>query len=249
MKLKDKVAIITGSSRGIGKATALLFTKEGAKVVINCKQDVTRGQQVVDEITRSGGKAILVQADISKEEDVKELFQRAVAEFKTVDILVNNAGIVEEKDLLDLTVGDWEKTLRTNLIGPFLCSQEAAKIMLAKKGGRIVNVSSIRALEHCARDAVMDYSASKAALTNMTKSMARRLAPNITVNAVLPGWTLTEMNQDLDEDFREQMVRITPIKRFVEPEEVAEAILYLVTADAVTGETLVVDGGINLNSG
>ena len=172
-----------------------------------------------------------------------------VGEFKTVDILVNNAGIVEEKDLLDLTVGDWEKTLRTNLIGPFLCSQEAAKIMLAKKGGRIVNVSSIRALEHCARDAVMDYSASKAALTNMTKSMARRLAPNITVNAVLPGWTLTEMNQDLDEDFREQMVRITPIKRFVEPEEVAEAILYLVTADAVTGETLVVDGGINLNSG
>src|SRR3989338_5972993 len=97
MKLKDKVAIITGSSRGIGKATALLFTKEGAKVVINCKQDVTRGQQVVDEITRSGGKAILVQADISKEEDVKELFQRAVAEFKTVDILVNNAVIVEEK--------------------------------------------------------------------------------------------------------------------------------------------------------
>jgi len=248
MKLQKKVAIITGSSRGIGRATAFLFAKEGARVVVNCRTQVKKGQAVVDEINRSGGEAILVRADVSKPKEVRLLFQRAVEAFGTVDILVNNAGVVRPKPFSELTVEDWEETFRTNVIGVFLCTQEAAKIMSDKKCGKIINIASIRGLPHCGRGGIVDYSASKAAVINFTKTLAKEVAPYVNVNAVAPGFTQTEISKAWDENTRQSAIEDTYLKRLAQPEEIAKAILYLASddANAITGEVLVVNGGYGL---
>ena len=248
MKLKNKVAVITGSSRGMGKATALLFAKEGANIVVNCITNKAKGLEVVEKINKLGSQAILVQADISKSEEVKKLFDEAVKKFGTVDILINNAGIGTPKELLELTSEDWEKTFRTNVIGTFLCSQEASKIMLKKKKGKIINISSLRGLPEFGRSGYLDYCASKAAVISFTKNLAKALAPHINVNSVAPGFVDTEMSQVWDKKTRESAIKDACLKRLVKPEEVAKANLYLASddSDAVTGTVLVVDCGFCL---
>lgn len=248
MKFKNKVAVITGSSRGIGKATALLFAQKGAKVVVNCRTDRKRGCKVVDEIKKFGHDAVFIQADVSKSEGVKKLFQETIKVFGTVDILVNNAGIIRPKPFLELSAEDLEKTFSTNVIGVFLCAQEAAKIMLKKKQGKIINIASMRGLPHCGREGIMGYSVSKAAVINFTKTLAKELAPHINVNAVAPGFTETEMTKVLDENTRQSVIEDTYLKRFIQPEEIAKAVLYLASddANAVTGEVLVIDSGYSL---
>lgn len=242
MKLKNKVAVITGSANNIGKATALLFAKNGAKVVVTTKSNVSDANSVVDEIKTIGGEAIFVQADLAKPDDVNRLFSSAIDAFGTIDILVNNAGVTVAKPFMETTLSDWQSQYEDNLFSMVLCSQAAGKIMLEKGAGVILNTTSIRGLEHGGRSTAMAYSTAKAAAISFTKNLAKELAPKIRVNAVAPGFTLTP-NYDLDSPMVKSFIDSTLIKRWIQPEEIADAFLYLATAEAITGENLIIDGG------
>lgn len=248
MKLKDKVAIITGSSRGIGKAIAILFAKEGAKVVVNYNRSEREALNVADEIERLGSEVITYQADVSNPEQVREMIDRTIGKFGRVDILVNNAGIVIPKEFSRITVEDWRKTFDVNVLGVFLCSQTVSPFMLKQKYGKIVNISSIRGLGHCGRTGIFDYNVSKASVINFTKTLAKELSPFVNVNSVAPGWVETEMNKKIGPELRETETEKTYLKRFAKPEEIASAVLFLASDDAsyITGQVLIVDGGYSL---
>lgn len=245
--IEGKKALITGGSRGIGAATALAFARAGADVAVSSRK-LPDLEKVAAEVRKMGRKALAVEAHLGKMENIKPLVDRVMAEFGRIDILVNNAGIAISRPFLEKTVEDWEKTLRVNLIGVFLCAQAAARVMLNQKSGKIVNISSIRGIEHCGREGVMDYSASKTAVIGLTKTMAKQLAPHIRVNAVAPGHTKTEMTQSLPEEVKRNMIEGSFLKRMAEPEEIARAILFMASDDAsfITGQTLLVDGGFSL---
>ncbi len=249
MKLKGKVAIITGSAANIGKATAVLFASEGAKVVINTKSNVEAGQAVVDEIKKSGGEAIFVQADLAQQSEVDKLFSATLEAFGTVDILVNNAGVANGKAFLETTKEDWVRGFEDNFFDMVLCSQAAAKVMKEKGSGVILNTTSIRGIEHTGREGIMPYSAAKAAAISFTKTLAKELAPDIRVNAVAPGFVITPNYDKTPQEVKDQFIDGTLIKRWIQPQEIAGAFLYLATAEAVTGENLVVDGGFTLKVG
>lgn len=244
MKLQDKVAIITGASRGIGKVTALLFAKENAKVVVNFFRSANKAEAVVNEIKRVGGDAIAIKADVSKEDEVKVLIAKTIEKFGRIDILVNNAGIVIEVPFKDRTVDHWQKTLAVNLIGTFLCVKYVVPHMLKQKDGRIVNIASTNGIDTFSPDSI-DYDASKAGVIILTRSLSKELAPSIRVNCVAPGWVDTEMNRGLSNDFIKEETKKIYLKRFARPEEIAKAILFLASDDSsfVTGSTLKVDGG------
>ncbi len=249
MKLEGKVAIITGSAANIGKAIAVLFAKEGAKVVVNTKKNATAGQAVADEITKTGGEAIFVQADLAQQGEVDKLFATTIDAFGAVDILVNNAGAANGKPFLDTTKEDWVREFDDNFFDMVLCSQAAAKIMKEKGSGVILNTTSIRGIEHTGREGIMPYSAAKAAAISFTKTLAKELAPTIRVNAVAPGFVITPNYDKTPQETKDQFIDGTLIKRWIQPQEIAEAFLYLATAQAVTGENLVVDGGFTLKVG
>ena len=247
MRLKDKTALITGGARGIGAATALLFLKEGARVGIIDLQE--EGMKAVAGKARSGGFELATFAgNITKKDEVDRILDLSVEKLGRIDILVNNAGVVIPRPFLEKTVEDWEKTLSVNLIGLFLCCQAASKYMLEQKSGKIVNISSIRGIEHCGREGVMDYSASKAAVIGLTKTMAKELAPYINVNTVAPGHTKTEMTAPLPDEVKQNMIEGSYLKRMAEPEDIAKAILFMASEDAnfITGQILLVDGGFSL---
>jgi 3-oxoacyl-[acyl-carrier protein] reductase len=246
MDIKNKVAIITGSSSNIGKATALLFAQAGAKVVINSNINITGGQEVVNTIAKLGGEAIFVQADVSLEQDVLRLFNRTIDQFGTVDILINNAGVTLGQPFLETTVDIWQQALASNLISAVLCSREAAKIMLKKEQGSIINTVSVRGIEHTGREGIMAYSAAKAGLINFTKTLAKELAPNIFVNAIAPGFVYTHNFAKMPQELVDSFINATLIKRFIQPEEIAESYLFLARSNIITGEVLVVDGGFTL---
>ena len=197
---------------------------------------------------RRGSSWPLSPCDVTDKENVKRSMAEFVDRFGRIDILVNNAGISIPRPFMEKTVEDWERTLRVNLIGPFLCSQAAAGYMLAQKRGRIVNISSIRGFDHCGREGVMDYCASKGGLINLTKTMAKELAPHIKVNSVAPGHTNTGMVQALPEEVRRNMIAGSVLKRLAEPEDIARAVLFMASdeADFITGQVLLVDGGFHL---
>jgi len=245
MKLKNKVAIVTGSSRGIGKVTALLFAKEGAKVVINyLLSEEKETLLVVDEIKKMGSEAIAVKCDVSEESQVKKMIKQTLDEFGKIDILVNNAGVVFDVPFFERTVEQWKRTLDVNLLGTFLCSKYASEQMLKNNGGKIINVSSTNGINSFSPEA-MDYDASKAGIIILTRDLAKELAPKIQVNSIAPGWVDTEMNKDLPQNFvKEEMEKIY-LKRFAKPEEIAKSILFLASDDAsyITGSILKVDGG------
>ena len=247
MRLKDKTALITGGARGIGAATALLFLKEGARVGILDLQE--EGMKAVAGKARLEGYEVETFAgDITKKDEVDRILDLFVKMLGRIDILVNNAGVVIPRPFLEKTVEDWEKTLSVNLIGLFLCCQAASKYMLEQKSGKIVNISSIRGIEHCGREGVMDYSASKTAVIGLTKTMAKELAPYINVNTVAPGHTKTEMTAPLPDEVKQNMIEGSYLKRMAEPEDIAKAILFMASEDAnfITGQTLLVDGGFSL---
>lgn len=248
MKLKNKIAVITGGSRGMGRATALLFAQEGAKICIVYKDNNASANAVIDEIKRNNGQAIAIQADISKPGDVKRIFKDTIRTFGTVDILINYAGIIKPKPFMNLTIKDWRETLKINLLGTFLCCQEVAKIMLSKKTGKIVNISSIRGLLNCGRSGIIDYSVSKAAVISFTKTLAKELAPFVSVNCIAPGFTETEMAKKWDDKTRISAINDTYLKRLVQPKEIAQTALFLTSdaANAITGEVIVVDAGYQL---
>jgi len=247
MKLDNKTALITGGGRGIGAATAFLFAEEGARVgIVDLREEGL--EEVAAKAKQRGFEFKTFVGDVSKKDQIERVMEGFIQEFGRIDILVNNAGIAISRPFLEKTVEDWVKTLQVNLIGVFLCSQAAAGYMLEQKSGKIINISSIRGINHCGREGIMDYSASKGAVINLTKTMAKELAPYINVNTVAPGHTNTEMTKSLPQEVRRNMIEGTYLKRLAEPEEIAKAILFFASSDAdfITGQLLLIDGGFSL---
>jgi len=243
--LKDRVAIITGASRGIGRSIAEAFAQEGAKVVINYNNNETKASEVAKEIERNGGQAMCLKADVSKAEDVKRLVNTTLDKFGRIDILVNNAGVMFPEDFLSTSEETWDRTLDVNLKGAYLCSKEVAPIMIKQKKGKIINISSNSGLYHPSSMRYVEYVASKAGMNGITKAMALRLGPCVTVNAICPGYIQTEMVAHNDPATEKMLLDETALKRFGRPDEVANAAVFLASneADFITGELLIVAGG------
>ncbi len=244
MKLKDKVAIITGSSRGIGAATAILFAQEGASVVVNYRANKKEAGEVIGKVGKD--KALLVQADVTKETDVKRLVGETIKRFGRVDILVNNAGEILRPGDWKSDLDTWHKTIDVNLTSAWLMTREVAPIMQKQKKGSIISLSAIVGLLGVAP--ILAYSCAKNGIVAMTKAFAKELAPDIRVNAVAPSNVMTDMTRGAGDELIERMRQLTPLKRIAQPEELAKAILFLASDDAsyITGEVLVVDGGYSL---
>jgi len=245
MRLKDRVAIVTGASRGIGRSIAKLFAKEGARVVINYYSSEELASQVAEEIKKEGGQALLVKADVSKPDDAKRLVKSTLDAFGRIDVLVNNAGVLFPVDFLEASEETWDKTIDVNLKGAYLCSKEAAPVMLRQGKGKIINISSNSGLYHPSAMRFVEYVASKAGLNGLTKALALKLGPQVTVNAICPGYIKTEMVAHNDPETERRLLEETALKRFGKPEEVASAALFLASdqADFITGELLIVAGG------
>jgi 3-oxoacyl-[acyl-carrier protein] reductase len=233
--MEDKIVLITGGSRGIGKAAAEEFSNLGAKVII------LHSNQAVKP---SGKFAKEIVADISNEEQVKTTVDSIVSEFGRIDILVNNAGIAIDKEWDERTVADFRKTLDTNLIGTWLMSKYVGEVMVKNKSGKIVNVSSTSGTLDFST-MMTDYSASKVAIIALTKESAIQFAPCVNVNAVLPGWVNTDMNKDLSADYMADEMKKFCVKRIAEPSEIAKVIKFLASDDAsyVNGTVIIADGG------
>jgi len=223
MRLKDKAALITGGGRGIGATTAYLFSEEGARVgIVDIREEGLK--EVAAEAGKGGFDFKTFVGDISKKEQVERVMEEFIQTFGRIDVLVNNAGISIPRPFLEKTIEDWTKTLEVNLIGVFLCAQAAARYMVSQKSGKIINISSIRGIDHCGREGIMDYCASKGAVINLTKTMAKELAPYINVNTVAPGHTNTEMTKSLPEEVRRNMIEGSYLKRLAEPEDIADSV-------------------------
>ena len=243
MRLKDKVAVITGGALGIGRATARLFASEGAAVVLG-DIDAVVGEKVAREITENGGKATALAVDVGDGGQVIAFVDKAVAHFGRLDVMVANAGIAHSAPFLEHPEAQWHRVLRVNLTGVFLTCQAAARHMVKQGGGRIVTIASINAFRGV--ENLVGYNAAKAGVVELTKTMAVELAQHgITVNAIAPAQIDTRLTRTLPEDARQRRVDRIPLGRFGEPEEVAKAALFLASDDArfVTGHTLAVDGG------
>jgi 3-oxoacyl-[acyl-carrier protein] reductase len=247
MRLQNKAALITGGARGIGAATAFMFAEEGARVGVVDLQAETL-ERIATEAEQKDLTLKTFVGDVSKKEQVERVMEEFIHEFGRIDILVNNAGIAISRPFFEKTVEDWTRTLEVNLIGIFLGAQAAARYMLSQESGKIINISSIRGIEHCGREGVMDYSASKTAVIGLTKTMAKELAPHINVNSVAPGHTKTEMTESLPAEVKRSMIEGSYLKRMAEPEDIAKAIVFLASDDAefITGQVLLVDGGFSL---
>ena len=244
-RLKDRVAIITGASRGIGRSIAQAFAQEGAKVVINYNNNETKASELAKGIEKQGGHAICVKADVSNLGDVKRLVSKTLDTYGRVDTLVNNAGVMYPEDFLSTSEEVWDRTIDVNLKGAYLCSKEVAPIMIKQKKGKIINISSNSGLYHPSSMRYVEYVTSKAGMNGMTKAMALRLGPYITVNAICPGYIQTEMVAHNDPATEKMLLDETALKRFGRPDEVANAAVFLASdeADFITGELLIVAGG------
>ncbi|MGL6015366.1 MAG: 3-oxoacyl-[acyl-carrier-protein] reductase [Selenomonadaceae bacterium] len=245
MLLDGKVALVTGASRGIGRAVAIALAKAGALVAVNYAGNVKAAEEVQQIITQAGGKAILVQGDVAQAEVVDEMMKTVMDEFGRIDILVNNAGITRDGLLMRMKECDWDAVIDTNLKGIFHCTKAAAKHMMKARSGRIINMTSVVGLIGNAGQT--NYAAAKAGVTGFSKSVAKELASRgITVNMVAPGFIDTDMTAVLPEKIREEMVKGIPLGRMGTPEEVAEAVLFLASDQAsyITGQIINLDGGM-----
>ena len=245
MKLEGKKALVTGASRGIGRAIALALAAEGADVVVNYAGSEAAAKAVAAEIEAMGRKALVLQADISSNEAATAMLDAAVKEFGRIDILVNNAGITRDGLLMRMKEEDWDAVLTTNLKGVFNCTKAAVKYMMKQKAGRIVSISSGVGLVGKAGQA--NNPAAKAGVQGFTKSLAKEVAARgITVNAIAPGFIQTDMTAVLSEKVVEGMLNTIPLHKLGDPEDIAKAVVFLVSDDAkyITGQTLHVDGGM-----
>jgi len=244
-RLAGKVAIVTGSSRGIGLAIARRFAAEGAAVVINYVGREAEAAAAVKEIEAAGGRALAVQADVSRSADVARLVRTAREHFGRIDILVNNAGVMVTKGVLETTEDDWDRTIDVNLKGAYLCSKAVAPLMIEQQGGTIINISSNSGLYHPSAMRFTEYVVSKAGMNGLTKALALALGPHVSVNAICPGWIRTDMMEDIDEEVHARILAETALNRWGTPEDVAASAAFLASADAsfITGELLIVAGG------
>ncbi len=242
-RLRGQVAIVTGGSRGIGRATAIALAAEGAHIVVNYASSSTAADAVVAEVQGMGGEAIAVQADVSNVEQVDALIEAAMSRWGHVDVLVNNAGITRDTLLLRMKPEDWQAVIDLNLTGVFLCTRAVSKIMLKQRSGRIVNITSVAG--QMGNPGQANYSAAKAGVIGFTKTVAKELASRgITVNAVAPGFIATDMTHNLD---AEGILKFIPLGRYGQPEEVAGLIRFLAADPAaayITGQVMNVDGGM-----
>ncbi len=247
LTLAEKVALVTGGSRGIGRAIALELARRGADVAVNYVHHAEAAQQVVAEITALGRRAVALPADVGDAAQATALVTAVLDTLGRLDILVNNAGIVRDALLLRMPEADWDEVLRVNLKGAFNTSKAAVRSMLRQHFGRIINVGSVSGLMGQVGQA--NYAAAKAGLIGLTKSMARELAArDITVNVVAPGFIPTEINAALDESLRERLRELIPAGRFGTPDDVARAVAFLASEEAayITGVVLPVDGGLSM---
>lgn len=247
MKLKNKVALITGSSRGIGKQTAIAMAKEGANIVINYLNSKNEAEQLKEHIkNKYNVKVLTINADVSDEEEVKNMIEKIITVFGRIDILVNNAAIDNDSLAFDKTKKTFMSVLETNLVGPFLTAKYASFYMKKQKYGKIINVASTNAIDTYYPES-LDYDASKAGLISLTHNLAKELAPLITVNAVAPGWTNTDMNKELNEEQITKANNSILLKRFADPLEIANVITFLATDDAnyINDAVIRIDGGYN----
>jgi 3-oxoacyl-[acyl-carrier protein] reductase len=243
-QLDGQVAIVTGASRGIGRAVAIALASEGAKVVVNYASSSQAADAVVAEIEGMGSEAIAVQADVGQTDQVDALFNAVMERWGRIDVLVNNAGIARDTLLIRMKLEDWQAVVDLNLTGVFLCTKAASKVMLKQRSGRIINVTSV--VGEMGNAGQGNYSASKAGVIGFTKSIAKEVASRgITVNAVAPGFITTDMTADLK--VGEEILKMIPLGRYGQPEEVAGLIRFL-AADAaaayITGQVMNVDGGM-----
>jgi len=246
LRLKDKVTMITGSGSGIGRWTALLFAKEGAKVVV-CDVNEQGGQETVKTIIDSGGEAFFAKLDVSNREQVKNVVQETLNKYGKIDVLINNAGIIQDALVVKMTEEQWDRVININLKGPFNCIQAVVGAMMEKGGGEIINVSSIVGLY--GNIGQTNYAAAKAGLIGMTKTLSKELGKKgIRVNAIAPGFILTPMTVGIPEKILEMMKEKTPLKRLGLPEDVANTLLFLASDEAsfINGAVISVDGGLLL---
>jgi 3-oxoacyl-[acyl-carrier protein] reductase len=245
MNLSGKVAVVTGASRGIGRAIAVELARRGAKVVVNYAKDADGANVTVEAIRAAGGEAKAAQADVSDYKAAEGLIKTAVEAYGSLEILVNNAGTTRDMVIMMMPEADWDLVIQTNLKSAFNCSKAAVKTMMRKRTGRIINITSVSGIAGNAGQT--NYSASKAGLIGLTKALAREVAPrNVTVNAVAPGFVPTALTETVPPDLKEASLKAIPLGRWGTPEEVAYAVAFLASDEAgyITGQTLSVDGGM-----
>lgn len=256
-RLQDQVAVVTGSSSGIGAGIALALAAEGAKVVVNYSNTVDGAKKVVDEIVAAGGAAIAVKADVSKEEDVKNMFREAISTYGTVDILINNAGLQQDAAFVDMTLAQWQRVIDINLTGQFLCAREAAREFIrrgvkperSKAAGKIICISSVHEVIPWAGH--VNYASSKGGVMLLMKSVAQELSPfKVRVNSIGPGAIKTRINRAAWDtpEAEASLLTLIPYKRVGEPADIGSAAVWLASdeSDYVNGITLFVDGGMTL---
>lgn len=245
LSLENKVAVVTGASRGIGRAIALELAARGAAVVVNYHRSAEAAQEVVEAIRQQGGRAEAFQADVSDFQQAQALIKFAIQTFGDLHILVNNAGITRDQVIMLMREEDWDEVIRVNLKSTFNCSKAAVRHMMRKRYGRIINITSVAGLMGNAGQT--NYAASKAGQIGFTKALAREVAArNITVNAIAAGYIETDIWANVPEEIREQVLRLIPLGRKGEPEEIAYAVAFLASDQAayITGQVLTVDGGM-----
>ncbi len=245
MDLNNKVALVTGASRGIGKEIALELARKGANVGISYVSNPEKANEVIEEISSYGVKAVAVKANVSKEEEVLEMIKTIEEELGTIDILVNNAGVTKDNLIIRMKEDDWDEVMNVNLKGTFLCTKAVSRAMMKKKYGKIINISSVVGVMGNAGQG--NYSASKAGVIGFTKSMAKELASRgIRVNAIAPGFIQTDMTDVLKDEVKTAMLNAIPLNCFGNPKDIANLVVFLASdnSDYITGQVINVDGGM-----
>ncbi len=246
--LQEAVVVITGASRGLGRAIAEEVGRGGAKVVVNYSRSKEPAQELVGQISENGGEAIAVQADVSDPDQAQSLIERTIEEFNRIDVLVNNAGINVDRTLRKLTVEDWDKVIQVDLNSAFYTVHAALPHMMEQGGGKIINMSSF--VGEAGNIGQANYSAAKAGLLGFTKTAAKELARyGITVNSICPGFIETDMVASIPDEQREKLLKTVPLRRFGQPQEIARAVRFLVEdGDYITGQALDINGGVYIRT-